>query len=151
MYKSCIQAYKIIFVIVAIIMLHYVAMLVFPNSYGKIDIVDTRLVNIDISEHTPSWINPNLVKCCSIWPVSHFILYTVLGFVAPSCTGLLFTTGILWELFEHGASGFLPNPANLNPDGQYSTRWWGANLWDIPANGLGLLAGVGLKKITRVL
>jgi hypothetical protein len=148
MKKSCIQAFKIIFVVVLIIAMHYIAMLALPDSYGKTDIVDTRLVQIDPSEHFPSWINPNLVQCCSIWPISHFLLYTILGFVAPDCTGLLFTGGILWEIVEHWVSGFFPGLKNLNLKGQYSTRWWGANLWDIPANGLGLLAGVGLKKIT---
>lgn len=43
-----------------------------------------------------------LENCCSWWPISHFILFTVVGFLFPECDVMAILAGIGWELAEVG-------------------------------------------------
>lgn len=62
------------------------------------------------------------------WGISHFILYTVIGFCIPKKWWFSFSLGCLWELLE-----------------------WFINVYDIldiPLNALGLAVGVGTRVLT---
>ena len=89
-------------------------------------------------------------KCCSWWPITHFILYLILGIVAPKHHLLWFFIGIIWELIEFtagvifykkGESDFIPESK------EYGRRWWKGSFKDLVFNGAGLYAGILIRKL----
>ena len=92
-------------------------------------------------------------KAYSWWPISHFILFYIIGFLFPSCTIMAILAGILWEIVElvFGAIQRANIPqegdAMSSHDGtiQYKV-WWTASSMDIVLNILGFFLG----KMTRI-
>lgn len=41
-----------------------------------------------------------LENCCSTWPISHFILFFILGILFPNCDAVVIGAGIVWEGIE---------------------------------------------------
>ncbi len=93
-------------------------------------------------------------NCCSLWPISHLVLYLILGFIFPDCWLLLFIVGALWEAMEV-VGGKIPilNPQRKfkegygdDPDVEYSNGWWAGSFKDVIFNTIGLAMGVLLRK-----
>ncbi len=91
-------------------------------------------------------------SCCSWWPCSHFAMYTILGFVAPSCWKLWVLFGIGWEACEFIFGYFFPPKGKLSPGQEYGDAdfngWMSGNVKDIFFNTSGLIVGILLRKLT---
>jgi hypothetical protein len=81
------------------------------------------------------------------WSVTHFIAFTLLGFVYPEYTMISMMYGILWELFEfyygYFQPQFLANWGHCVIPNSSSTGsiWWYGKMSDFVMNGSGLLLG----------
>jgi hypothetical protein len=90
--------------------------------------------------------------CCSLWPFSHLILYTILAFFFPDCLITLFIIGVIWELIEISGdvaiSKFSKKKNNTveNKNLEYKGNWIQGNFKDIIFNTIGLALGFGLRK-----
>ena len=92
-------------------------------------------------------------KNFSWWPISHFVMYIILGAIAPEYWLLWFCIGIGWEILESGAGKIIP-AAGLNKlvrrlDGQkqYGDNWMSGSLTDVIFNGAGLGIGILLSRM----
>lgn len=76
----------------------------------------------------------------NLWSVTHFTLFTIIGFVFPNYLVTSITVGILWELIE-----LLISKANgvLSPN----SAFWYARLSDVLVNTCGALFGAGLNRL----
>ena len=98
----------------------------------------------------------------SLWPISHFVLYVIIGFLAPSWWWLWILIGVLWELFESYGL-LLTKPAvelvfgkfntgkkttRLSGE-QYEDQWVCGKGSDILFNMLGLGVGILLSKTCK--
>ena len=101
----------------------------------------------------------------SAWPISHFLLYAIIGYISPDLWWLWIAIGIAWELLEYGV-GELISRASANDGGldkvnktylklfihpnnsQYSGKWVKGCKSDILFNILGLMLGIIIAKIT---
>lgn len=86
--------------------------------------------------------------CCSMWPLSHFIAYMILGYFFPNCWLVMFIFGLLWEMFEFGM-GLMSVKHKKQKGIEYSEKWWAPNLYDIVFNGTGMMIGIGIRKLTQ--
>jgi hypothetical protein len=95
-----------------------------------------------------------------LWPVSHFIMYLMLGYIAPNYWWLWLLTGISWELLEAIIGRIIQNIYNkgLNNDSvvlkdnnnlQYTSKWMCGMKSDILFNSMGLLIGLTIAKIAN--
>ena len=94
----------------------------------------------------------------SFWPVSHFIMYTCLGFSASSWWWLWFILGVGWELFEYEL-GVLSQHAQKKMETrtihfahamgfqQYGAKWMNGSFSDLVFNAAGLAAGMALSTL----
>ena len=91
----------------------------------------------------------------SCWPISHFIMYLVLGLVAPDWWYLWLVVGIVWELIEYGGGKWLTskgmqrvvNPSIDTQDSQYASEWLGGSVSDIVFNTTGLFIGMAIYHV----
>lgn len=88
---------------------------------------------------------PFLERCCSWWPISHFILFTVIGFLFPECDVMAILAGIGWELAEVGVYyGIGQNRQGVRKGNtnkiEYGT-WWAGSTKDIVMNIAGFYTG----------
>ena len=84
------------------------------------------------------------------WPLTHFILYLVLGIGCPKIFPYLFLVGIMWELFELIIGKVvlkIKGPRNPDKKTQYGHNWISGKYSDLMFNGLGLLLGVIIRKV----
>jgi len=94
-------------------------------------------------------------KCLSWWPISHFIMYVVLGAVAPEYWLLWFCIGIGWELLEWGGGKMLSAAGRDNlirsrdNQTQYGDNWVAGSVTDVIFNGVGLGIGILLSRMMR--
>ena len=95
----------------------------------------------------------NNKNCCSWWPVSHFIVFTIYSYIWPQYSFVLFLYGILWEICEIILNLLLQNKNTAGH--QMSAKkveydiWWGANWSDILFNTMGIMLGRILHGITK--
>lgn len=73
------------------------------------------------------------------WHLTHFLLYSALGFLFPENRGRFFFLGIAWEVFEDITGKMYRNV--------YNDRWWIGDVRDIVANMLGYETGQFLNKL----
>jgi len=84
---------------------------------------------------------------CS-WPISHFILYLVLGIACPRIWPILFAAGIVWEIIEWIIGNFLSEKESEETvQTQYSNGWMTGKWSDLLFNGAGLALGLGIRKV----
>ena len=84
------------------------------------------------------------------WPLTHFILYLVLGIGCPKIFPYLFLVGIMWELVECiiGKVAFkIKGPRNTVKKTQYGKKWVSGKFSDLFFNGAGLALGLGIRKV----
>jgi hypothetical protein len=97
-------------------------------------------------------------KCCSWWPISHLIAFTVLSFIFPNCWFVLFIGGIFWEIIEYVLNFILskfkksPNSSNSTNSRniQYKDVWMNGSIKDIFFNTCGILLGKLLRLFVSV-
>lgn len=87
----------------------------------------------------------------SSWPISHFVMYTLLGTFAPKYWYLWFTIGCAWELAEHfvGSNIDLDIKEVDKNSTQYGKKWMEGSFSDILFNSGGLLLGMFFNQISR--
>lgn len=81
----------------------------------------------------------------SFWPLSHIILYIILGIVAPDYWYLWIIIGIFWEIIEFIFGKFSKTSGKNNT--QYGDKWLNYRFSDIFFNLFGLLIGVSISKL----
>lgn len=85
-------------------------------------------------------------SCCSWWPISHFILFFILGYLYPQCAVTILSMGIIWEGIEISASYFQRQQYQAikteTGDVEYTGNWWAGGIKDILFNTAGFYTGV---------
>lgn len=93
-------------------------------------------------------------NCCSWWPISHFVAFTIFAFIWPQYWHHLFALGVAWEGVEWLLKYLMtPKGEELkfkrtrveNGSVEYE-QWWSSSSKDILFNGAGILLGLLLKK-----
>lgn len=103
---------------------------------------------------TNDFMNKKIIKCdmfgkgcCSSWPISHFILYMILGMLFPDCVLLVIVIGIIWEVIEEmigyieRKTGYKIENTLSSDKTQYSGTWCRGNPYDILFNIAGFYFG----------
>ena len=88
-------------------------------------------------------IRTSYMRPLSSWPLSHFILFFILGFLYPSCYVLILSLGIVWEGVEVLLSKvFRRSYQGVRSDTglEYQDNYWAGSFRDIVMN----FAGFGL-------
>lgn len=136
-YTCCSGAYYILISIVILILLYWLAlMLVYGyRNVTKRDMLNKRVITIT-----------QVNQCCSWWPISHFILFMILGFLFPTCDVLIIGAGILWEIIEMILYWILKTFRQVTQVGanshlEYSDIWWAGSIKDIIADIFGFYIG----------
>ena len=127
-----------IFIVIGILIMVYGCILHFTKSS---DFLNKKIINIELFNK----------PCCSWWPVSHFILYFILGFLYPGYQFEFIIIGIGWELFEHLTSPIskLMRTNNENVKNIEYTSWISGSFNDIIFNIAGLYTGVILNRLFK--
>ncbi len=139
-YNECKGAY-FIFLFTLLLIFAYGLMLRF--TYGNSGRIQGDALNRNVID-VPG------VGPCSWWPISHFILFMILGILFPHCDILIIGAGILWELFEASMSIIerrTHQTVNLSDGVQYNYSWWAGSFKDILMN----IAGFYVGKSYRIL
>jgi hypothetical protein len=118
--------------------------------YGKI------LQKYSTNRETTDPLNSELIsikgKSYSWWPISHFLMHTIIGFFCPCYWKQAFLAGIGWEIFETASSSAPANKHHVvnKADGKLQyTDWWAGSNTDIVINGIGLATGIALGNLYR--
>lgn len=135
--NKCLGVYIIFGIVVILIVLYWMYLAI---RYGFESTVYHDFMNRKVFDL------PWLENCCSWWPLSHFIVFFILGVFFPSCDVLVIGAGILWELFEMVmAKLFNRQRQGIRRDTsnrvEYSSNWWAGSLKDIIFNILGFYSG----------
>lgn len=93
-------------------------------------------------------------NCCSWWPLSHFIAFTVFAYIWPQYWHHLFALGVAWEGVEWVLKYIMtPKGEELKfkrtrtSSGQVEyEQWWSSSSKDILFNGAGILLGLLINK-----
>ena len=127
-----------IFISIAIAIIIYGCILHFTKSS---DFLNKKIINIELFNK----------PCCSWWPVSHFILYFILGFLYPDYQFEFIMIGIGWELIEHVSSPIskLMRANNENLTDIEYTSWVSGSFNDIIFNIIGLYTGIILNRLCK--
>jgi hypothetical protein len=100
-------------------------------SFTKKDGLQYKLFNHKLLSNIDGW-------CCT-----HFVLFSIMGYVFPHSIRLSFLFSVIWELFEYYNEKYKPditqNATNCN------TIWWYARWEDIVINSIGLFIGRTLR------
>lgn len=127
--KNCIKPIIILIFIGVIILSFYVIAYVNQNVKKINDPLNKILYELPGSQAT-------------IWQLSHFIVYFILGFFFPFCDLPVILIGIIWELIEHIFGFLLPPIKVISKNGNISNvQWWHGSVYDIFVNILGFYLG----------
>lgn len=141
---ECHQVYIVFIIVGVLLFLYYLYMRSrYGNDIVENDILNRKVFTIEVLEN-----------CCSWWPITHFILFFILGFFFPYCGVLIITMGILWELLEM-LMAKVTGKSVIQPmkDGnryEYSENWWAGSMKDIIMNVLGFLVGKVLRQSLQI-
>lgn len=137
--QECAGAYMILILVTMLIFFYF---LILRGAYHRKNIVHRDFMNLKIFDF------PLLENCCSIWPLSHFFLFFVLGVLFPDCGIPLIALGIFWEGFEVVCSRLsqfdrqaVREVRGLTAKVEYSENWWAGSAKDIVMNITGFAAG----------
>lgn len=136
-YDKCKGAYVFMIAIVFLIGF-YSLFLITMYGYdhmGEHDLMNQKVFSISM-----------LDNCCSWWPISHLILFFILGLLFPYCDVPIITAGIIWELIEMILSKiFNRRRQGMRVKGsetiEYSGNWWAGSFKDILFNIIGFYLG----------
>lgn len=138
--EDCGGAFKILLIIFMVIIFYFFFL---RSSFEEKEIVKNDIFNRKIFDI------PWLENCCSFWPVSHFILFFILGLLFPNCDVPLISLGILWEGFEMfwaSVQGSERQWVMENGNIEYSGNWWAGSAKDILFNIAGFYTGKFVSK-----
>lgn len=146
MCENCSQVYWVMALVVVFMFSYYAFLRFTAGKNGDITIIDK--MNTKVFEF------PLLGNCCSWWPISHFILFFILGILFPDCGVLVLSLGVVWEIFETAADVY-SNRRSMSeivlfqpPSGsiEYSGSWWAGSIKDLIFNTLGFVCGWMIAK-----
>ena len=131
--------------VASLILIYFrVLTILFKKEHSKHDILNKKVITA-----------PMLGKnCCSWWPISHFVLFTICAYIWPHKWKDMFVLGVLWEFVE-GIIGYLYTPRNevvrfkntRSSDGSLEyEQWWSSSYKDVYFNSAGIILGLSLKK-----
>lgn len=132
-------ALKILFVIILIIVSYWIFLRLTYASPVNGDFMNVRIFNV-----------PQLENCCSWWPVSHVVLFGILGALYPEYWLQLLTLGAAWEGIEVILSYLTRSQrqsirsSDRSNKIEYSKDWWAGSFKDIIMNILGFIIGAGI-------
>lgn len=135
---KCSGAYLVLFGIVILIGIYWVIMIMI---YGYSEMVNYDPLNVKIMDA------PMFNRGLSMWPLTHFLLFLLLGILFPHCDVIIIGAGILWEVFEMLLGAFLGGgmrqPLRQTTDSlvEYRGNWWGGSIQDIVMNIAGFYTG----------
>ena len=142
--SNCYKTIRIFIVVVLLIVIYFPILKArFGNVYSYRDKMNKVLFRL-----------PGIGDV-SGWPLSHFILFFILGILFPDCDFIVITAGVIWEIWEEVYGRYiLKDPSNtpshtseagFRPDIQYE-RWWSGSVKDIVFNILGFYLGKFIVK-----
>ena len=136
MVNKCVKPIILICLVGLFNVLYFVSLKVFCKNPGNCDFLNYRIFNMK---------NTN---CCSMWPISHFLLYFILGIFFPECGIPLIIFGVAWEGIEI-LGGTLEAKKRKKRGQQYSEKYWMGSVADLIANPLGFICGYFLQKLLK--
>jgi hypothetical protein len=90
------------------------------------------------------------INCCSSWPLSHFLLFSYVGYRYPQTFVRSMALGALWEGIEAVMGQWRASPHHIvtsrSGTVQYSD-WWAGSWLDIVMNMSGFMAGSSFQSI----
>ena len=116
-----------------------------PGKHVSTDPMNIKLFSMNVLNGS----GEPFEHCCSSWPVSHLILFFVLGLLFPNCDALVIGAGTLWEGVEC-LGGFVSGAIQ---NGKYQPRrnvetgsveymnWWSGSMKDIIVDIAGFYLG----------
>ena len=120
---------------------------VLRSAYGEMaykhDILNKKVIDLPITRN-----------CCSWWPLSHLIAFTIYSYIWPQHSWLLFFLGVLWEIIEvfinyletSNGENVKHQTTRTNDDVEYA-QWWSGSTKDIFFNLMGIGLGLLLTRI----
>ena len=94
-------------------------------------------------------------NCCSMWPISHFVLFAICAYVWPGKWKEMFGLGVVWELVEW-LLGYIQTPSNetrrfkntRTSDGSLEyEQWWSSSYKDVFFNSAGIALGLCVSRL----
>lgn len=137
-FDKCGGVYVIFLVVIVAIFLYYAVMSWYlKKSMINDDLLNRKAFTFDV-----------FPGCCSWWPVTHFVLFFIIGWFYPDCGVVAMTGGILWELVEAILGSLTPpDKVNGSTNNFEYTKWWGMSFKDIIANALGFYSAKLLRMV----
>lgn len=124
------------------LLLLFLSVIVIIILYGKFRCVYTNYVDpleIDVDFHINGW------------SISHYVLFTIVGYNFPKSFFFAMFMGVLWEIIEHMIGTFKPSILKYTNCNRKSTKesssdtagkyWWYGKKEDIVVNFLGFITG----------
>lgn len=144
--KKCKGAYKVLVWMWMLIVFYFFFL---SSSFGgRIKrIVTNDFMNVKLFDF------PLLENCCSVWPLSHFVFFFILGLLFPDCDIPIIGLGVLWEGFEavntvlEGGQRQWVRPTTSSSKYEYSKNWWAGSAKDIVMNTLGFYLAKAIVKL----
>ena len=140
--KECKNIYPILIIVVVVIVLYYFLL---KNT------IDSQNIAVKDAMNKKVFTLPFTDGCCSWWPISHFLLYLVLGMFFPDCGIILMSLGVGWEFLETWMGKMISEgkpdiDENVATTIDYKDGWWAGSMTDIVANFLGFVCGWFISK-----
>ena len=139
MQKQLKDGIRVYFVVCILILLAAIGLKIFKKDFMDLVIFRSKILD-KFTCHDGGY---------SLWPISHFLMYLTLGFIAPDYWQIWYICGILWEYIEISIGkikiGFLQNLVAVRDskgESQYRNEWISGCFGDLIFNGAGLLLGV---------
>ncbi len=143
---ECRDIYKILPAVAAVVIVYFFILRLKFGVNSPNGVIYNDFMNVKVFDF-PMLGEP----CCSWWPISHFVLFFILGYLYPSCGIVLMVLGAAWEGIE-----VIVNYLEGSPRGntrtssklEYSENWWAGSFKDIIFNVAGFFAGKLLADAT---
>lgn len=86
--------------------------------------------------------------CCSWWPITHFVLFFIIGLLYPNCGVVAMIGGVLWEGWETLIGSLTPKEQQNGTQNTLEyTQWWSGSLKDIFFNAAGFYSAKLLRYV----
>lgn len=134
---ECNKPFVILYITAIAILIYYVLMGLYHSPPDK-DPLNYKALEL-------KW----LENCCSWWPITHFIVFFILGYYYPKCESMLFILGLGWEIFEMTTRYLLnlkSTPVVSEGNIEYSGHWFAGSCKDILFNTVGIVLGKKLRQ-----
>ena len=135
---KCSGAYLVLIGIAILIGIYWLVLMLL---YGYSEMVNHDPLNVKVMDM------PMFSRGISWWPITHYILFLILGILFPHCDVIIIGAGILWEVFEMALGAFLggrmkqPLRQTTSSSIEYRGNWWGGSIQDIVMNIAGFYTG----------